>query len=112
MGRSLASRVKIVGPAFVVGAALSALAAGSGASKMGWGLGDFAFVWGSVLAGPFSGLWFATGWGMADAVGWAIPCGLAIVCHPARPGWLTGLVSGIGIALWILLGFVLTYDGV
>ena len=86
MGRSLLDRAKVVGPAFTVGAGLSALAASSGASKMGWGLGDMAEVWASVLAGPFAGLWAAHNWGPPDAVGWAAAFGLAIAAHPLRAG--------------------------
>jgi hypothetical protein len=112
MGRSLATQLKVVGPAFGIGAILSALASLSGASKMSWGFGDTAEVWAAVLAGPFAGLWFSRDWGPADAVGWAAVCLLAISAHPLRAGGLTGGVSVAGVGLWVLLGFALTYSGV
>ncbi len=112
MRRSLASRAKVVGPAFAVGAGLSALAAFGGARKMHWGLGDAAEVWASVLAGPFAGLWAAHNWGPADALGWSAAFGLAIAAHPVRAGRATGAASAAGVGLWVLLGFALTYDGV
>ena len=110
MGRSLAARAKVVGPAFGVGAALATLAASGG--PMGWGPGDTAEVWASVLAGPFAGLWAAHDWGPADALGWAAACLAAIAAHPLRAGWLTGGASAAGVGLWVLLGLVLTFDGV
>lgn len=110
--RSLTSRVKVIGPAFLAGAVLSALAASSGASGMGWSLADAAEVWASVLAGPFSGLWACATWSVADAVGYGVVCGMAVLAHPLREGWLSGTVSAAGGLIWVLLGFMLTYDGV
>ncbi len=105
-------RVKVVGIGFGLGALLSAMAACSGASKMGWSSGVSAEVWASVLAGPFAGLWGTATWGWADAAGWAMACSVAIAAHPVRPGWLTGSISAAGVGLWVMLGFALTYDGV
>jgi hypothetical protein len=55
MGRSFASRLKVVGPTFGAGSLLWALVASCGASKMGWGSVAVFEVWASVLAGPFAG---------------------------------------------------------
>ena len=110
MGRSLGSRAKVVGPALGVGVALSALAASGG--PMGWGPVERLEVWASVLAGPLAGLWVGHDWGPADALGWAVACLAAVAAHPARAGWATGAVSAAGVGLWVLLGLVLTFDGV
>ncbi len=105
--RSAESRVKVVGPAVVIGASLALLfAAGSPARAHALELCL------STMAGPFAGLWATSTWGRADAVGWAAACGLAIAAHPVRAGWLTGLVTAAGVTLWVLFGLVLTYDGV
>ena len=112
MIRSLSNRLKVVGPAFAGGAILSALAARGGVRMMGWVLGDAVEVWASVLTGPFAGLWFAHDWGPLDAIGWSAAIGLSIIAHPLKAGWLTGIVSAVGVGCWVLFGFALTYDGV
>jgi hypothetical protein len=88
------------------------VSAARGAGLKGWSPGDVAEVWASILAGPFAGLWATATWGPADAVGWAAACGVAIAAHPVRPAWYTGVVTLVGVAVWVLLGFALTYDGV
>lgn len=110
--QSIKSRLKVIGAGFLLGAVLSGCAATSGASEMGWSPKDAFEVWASVLAGPFAGLWATATWGWVDAVGWAAGCMVGMAAHPFRPGWLTRLVSGVSVALWLLLGFALTYDGV
>jgi hypothetical protein len=110
--RSVSSRLKVVGPAFAAGAALSALAACSGATKMAWSFAVALEVWASPLMGPFAGLWATSTWSPVEAFGWSVACGLAIATHPLRPGWLTGFVSTSGVAVWVLFGLVLTHDGV
>ncbi len=112
MKRSLLSRVEVVGPAFAVGTFLSGLAATSGRLKMGWGFGSFLEVWLSPLAGPFAGLWATANWSLDEAVFWGVVLSLAIAAHPLWPGRITGVISASGLALWVLLGFMFTYDGV
>lgn len=111
MGRSLASRVKVVGPAVAVGMGLAALATCSGAIKMGWQPGDAAEVWASVLAGPFAGLWATSTWRWVDVSVWSAVC-LFAAAHPLRAGTTTGRVSATGVGLWFFLGLALTFDGV
>lgn len=110
--RSLTSRVKVIGPAFLAGAVQSALAASSGGSGMNWSLAETAEVWASVLSGPFSGLWATATWSVYDAILWGLACGTAILAHPLRPGWVSGVVSTASVAVWVFLGLALTYDGV
>src|SRR4051812_725568 len=93
--RTWASRLKVIVPAFAAGAVLSACAAFRVGTNLGWRPAQFAEVWASVLAGPISGLW-AYRWGPADAFVWAFGCGMPIIAHPIRPGWLTGTVSAMG----------------
>ena len=112
MSRTSFSRLKVVVPGFTIGAILSGLFAMRMGSHLGWGLGDFCFIWLSVLAGPFAGHWAAAGWGIGDTLAWGIPSGLAIAFHPLSPNWFSGMISGIGIFFWILIGFATTYYGV
>jgi len=109
---SFVSRIQVVGVTFAIGATLSGLAALSGGSKMGWGPIESVEVWLSVLAGPFSGLWATTTWELTDAIFWALVLGFAIAAHPIFRGELPALISMIGVGLWVLFGFMLTYDGV
>jgi hypothetical protein len=105
MGRPLEQRVKVVWPALAIGGVL----AGVFASKVP---GHAPQLWASVMAGPFAGLWATATWGTADALGWAGGCLVAIAAHPLRAGWLTGLITVAGVLLWVLLGLILTFDGV
>ena len=105
MVRPVRQRVKVVGPSLVVAAVLAGLFACK--------LPEYALeLWVSVMAGPLAGLWATATWGAADAVGWAVVCLAAIVGHPLRAGWLTGLASLAGVMVWVFLGLILTFDGV
>ncbi len=105
MGRPLGARVKVVGPAFASGAILSWLFAVK--------VPDHGpELCASALAGPFAGLWATATWGPADALGWAAASGLAIAAHPLRAGRVAGFATAAGVGLWVLLGLMLTYDGV
>src|SRR5688500_15199899 len=105
--RSAESRVKVVGPAVVISAALALLFAAGRPAR-----GHALDLCPSPVAGPLAGLGDASSWGRAGAVGWAAACGLAIAAHPVRAGWLTGLGAAAGVTLRVLFGVVLTYDGV
>jgi hypothetical protein len=106
------SRVKVVGPALLVGALFSAKVAWGMGGRYGWGLDTYLSVWVSVLAGPFAGLWATNFWDWPHALIWALTCGVAIAAHPIRPGGITGLLSTIGVIVWIFWGLALTYEGV
>lgn len=61
----LLSRLKVIGPAFAAGTAVSfTLATKVGADPIG-----FLLVGGLPLAGPFAGLWASGRWGVMDALG-------------------------------------------
>jgi len=99
------SRFRLVGRAFMVAGGLAMLPA----MCVPWAA---PLLWASIMAGPFAGLWAAAFWGPADALGWAAGCGLAIAAHPLRPNPLTGVVSVVGVVVWVFLGLALTFDGV
>src|SRR5688572_15863230 len=99
------SRLQVVGRACKIAVWLAVLPALS----VPWAA---PLLWASIMAGPFAGLWAAHDWGLADALGWATGCGLAIAAHPLRPNSMTGVVSAAGVGLWVLLGLVLTFQGV
>jgi hypothetical protein len=103
--RPFSQRLKVVDPAFGIGCFLAFLAA----SKVGSGL-----VWGSIVAGPFAGLWWMNPerWTWIDTATWGVVCWAAIIAHPVRGGWITGTISAIGVAMWFFIGFALTTDGV
>jgi hypothetical protein len=103
--RSFQSTLIVVGPAFGIGAGLAACA------SMTVPLAA-PQLWAFIMAGPFTGLWTVSSWGPNDALGWAVVCVLAIAVHPLRAGWVTGVISTAGVGLWILLGLMLTFDGV
>jgi len=105
MMRSSASRLKVLGPSLAAGAIL----AGLFASKLPE---HAAELWLSIMAGPFAGLWAISTWRIADALVWAVVCLLAIMSHPLRAGLLTGSATVAGVGLWVLLGLMLTFDGV
>lgn len=110
--RPLSARLSVLVIGFGLGAFLSALATLSAVSHGGWSPGDAVEVWASVLAGPFAGLWATATWDWPDAVSWAAVCAVAMAAHPLHPGKVTGAISLVGTALWVLLGLALTYDGV
>jgi hypothetical protein len=112
MSRSLGNRFKVIGPALLFGAFLSAVAAVIVAMKVHLKFEQMIEIGLSILAGPFSGLWATSTWTMEKAIVWSAVCVLISVAHPIRAGWITGTASLFGIGLWFLLGFGLTFDGV
>ena len=60
-------------------------------------------AWAYILAGPLTA-------GILHALHWSTPVGwlglILVWAHPIRPHPLTGLATGLGLALWCFAGLV------
>lgn len=101
--RVLPRRLLVVVPCFILGLGLSTL---------------FGMLAGHVvlcvapLAGPFIAPLFYGGYDPTEMWLHGGATALAMAAHPARPSPLTGLVTVVGCAWWLLLGLAMTYSGV
>jgi hypothetical protein len=116
-------RLRVVVPAFLAGLCLSMCCGGPVvANPAVWARPAHPShppVWLSALlvlfgpsAGPFAEplAFVEYSWPRMLGLG-AVLLGL-IALHPWRPGIGTGVASGVGVAVWYLLGFANTYSGV
>jgi hypothetical protein len=99
------SRLRVVGRAVKLAAVLAILPALSVPQAA-------PFLWASIMAGPFAGLWADPFWNWPEALWCAAGCGLAIAAYLLRPCWLTALISLAGVGMWLFLGVGLTFSGV
>jgi hypothetical protein len=109
----LQDRMGVVVPGLSLGTAASVLFALLGV----WhhpvpALGMFLILCLGPLGGPLSEPLAVIDYSVAGMVAWGCGTALLIGLHPLRPNPVTGVISGLALAYWFLLGFGYTYAGV
>jgi hypothetical protein len=102
-----ARRWKVLVPGIGIVAFLAALAASSKFSGP-----EAIEVCLCILAGPFAEPFAYVEYSWASMIGWGAALLLMISAHSLRPHIATGIISIVGLFLWLVFGLCYTFSGV